>query len=76
MGFGESPIGHGLENDVPHFDREGHYRTHRNQEERRRRRRSSLKGEYIEGPGGVLANFIVVGIIIGMVAFVPTFMIH
>ena len=37
MGPGDDPFGH--QNDVPHFDREGHTRTHRREDERRKDRR-------------------------------------
>jgi hypothetical protein len=74
MGYGQAPFGQGLENDVPHFDRKGHYRTHENQDKRRQRKRGP-GGNYVptEPPRGTLANFLFVGGIISLGVFVPSF---
>ncbi|KAI9710213.1 MAG: hypothetical protein M1812_007485 [Candelaria pacifica] len=59
------------DNDVPHFDREGHFRTQEQQDERRRRRMS--EGTTIsEGGGSVLINFLFVGGIVSLAIFIPT----
>lgn len=71
LGFGDRPYGHGFQNDVPHFDRDGHYRTHLNNERHRKRRRHGHGHIPHEGPSGILANFVVVGAVIGFVAFAP-----
>lgn len=69
MGPGQRPFGY--DNDVPHFDREGHFRTHTNQEQRRQRRMS--QGYTPRGPeNSTLANFIFVGSIISLGVFIPT----
>jgi hypothetical protein len=69
MGPGQQPFGH--DNDVPHFDREGHFRTHTNHERRRQRKRSE---KYV--PAGTesstLANFIFVGSIISLGILIPS----
>jgi hypothetical protein len=71
MGPGQRPFGH--ENDVPHFDREGHFRTHTNQEHRRQRRMSGIHIP-TEPERSTLANFIFVGSIISLGVFIPTFL--
>jgi curved DNA-binding protein CbpA len=69
-GPGQRPFGH--DNDVPHFDREGHFRTHTNQEQRRQRRMS--QGYTPTGPeSSTLANFIFVSSIISLGVLIPTF---
>lgn len=72
MGPGQTPFGH--ENDVPHFDREGHFRTHVNQQNRRQqRKRESGWGEIPMGhaPRSTLVNFLFVSGIIGLGVFIP-----
>jgi curved DNA-binding protein CbpA len=74
MGPGQSPFGHGEENDVPHFDREGHLNTQQRHSERWRRRKGM---EYVpsgESPRSTLANFLFVGGIISLGIFVPSFL--
>jgi hypothetical protein len=73
MGPGQTPLGQGLENDVPHFDREGHLSTQQRHSERWRRRKGM---EYVpsgESPRSTLANFLFVGGIISLGIFVPSF---
>lgn len=72
MGPGQRPFGH--ENDVPHFDRERHFRTHENQQNRwQQRKRDSGWGEIPTGhePRSTLANFLFVSAIIGLGVFIP-----
>lgn len=70
MGPGQAPFGN--VNDVPHFDREGHLRTH-TAHERRRRTRSSSHGVPTEPGRGTLVNFLFVGSIISLGIFIPSF---
>jgi hypothetical protein len=57
--------------DVPHFDREGHFRTHDNYDKRRQRR---MKNNFVptEETRGTLAQFVFVGSIISLGVFVPS----
>lgn len=72
MGFGDTPFGKAWEYDVPHFDRDGHYRTHLNHDRRRRRRSAPGEGSSgIDSTGGILANFVIVSTVLGFVAFAP-----
>jgi hypothetical protein len=74
MGLGQKPFGDA--NDVPHFDREGHFRTHENHRQRWARRRRAIEEGYIpagEVPRGTLANFLFVGAIISLGIFIPSF---
>ena len=71
MGPGQQPWGHDRMNDVPHFDREGHFRTHENQDKRRQRRRKDDYVPVVE-TRGTLANFLFVGSIISLGVFVPS----
>jgi hypothetical protein len=74
MGPGQVPFGQGEENDVPHFDREGHLNTQRRQSERFHRRKGIEDGYVPSGevPRGTMANFLFVGGIIGLGIFVPS----
>lgn len=71
MGPGQRPWDHG--NDVPHFDKEGHFRTHDNYDRRRKRR---ISEDYIpeRETRGTLANFLFVGGIISLGVFVPSYL--
>lgn len=63
IGTGESQNDWININDVPHFDRDGHYRTQEQQEQRRMRRIREDSVDY-EGGGNMLINFIlIVGVI-------------
>lgn len=71
MGPGQQPWGHDRVNDVSHFDQEGHFRTHENQDRRRRTRRGEEYNPTAE-TRGTLANFLFVGGIISLGIFVPS----
>ncbi|CZT08695.1 hypothetical protein WAI453_006157 [Rhynchosporium graminicola] len=74
MGAGQKPWGHDEVNDVPHFDREGHYRTQENHS-RRWQRRKGMEGRQIDTgdlPRSMLANFFFVGGILSIGIMVPT----
>jgi len=74
MGLGQTPFGQGAENDVPHFDREGHFNTHMRNSARYQRRRDRNQGHVPSGemPRGTLGNFLFVGGIISLGIFVPS----
>ncbi|KUJ12143.1 DnaJ-domain-containing protein [Mollisia scopiformis] len=76
MGPGQSPWGQ--VNDVPHFDREGHTRTHENNTRRWARRKGMEDGWIPEqgAPRGMLANFLFVSGIISLGILVPSLMIE
>lgn len=79
-GFGsanQSGFVYGREDDLPHFDKEGHFRTHENQEKRREERQKvTLEDTIPESTGSsMLANFIFVSGIIGLASFVPWFIL-
>jgi len=72
MGPGQTGWGHG--NDVPHFDKEGHFRTHEQYEKRRRRRmeEEGLPTGPITGPFGqffLVSAIVAVGITIPSLIF-------
>lgn len=71
MGPGQQPWGHDRMNDVPHFDREGHFRTHESYDKRRRQR---IRQDYVPTAEtrGTFANFVFVGSIISLGVFVPS----
>ncbi|CZR59649.1 related to MDJ1 Heat shock protein-chaperone [Phialocephala subalpina] len=73
MGHGQSPGGQIHWTDVPHFDREGHTRTHENNARRWARRKGMQDGWVPEegAPRGTLANFFFVGGIVGLAVLVP-----
>ncbi len=71
-GAGVGGDGFGWGNDVPHFDRDGHFRTQEQQELRRRRRVAA--GEVsVESGGSLLLNFLFVTGIISVAIVVPSF---
>lgn len=59
---------------MPHFDRDGHFRTQEQHERRRRRRRMAAADGAVsfEGRGSMLLNFLFVGGIISLAIAVPT----
>lgn len=64
---------------VPHFDREGHFRTQEQNSRRWQRRgygrdRDGHEMPGVDVPRGTLANFLFVGGIISLGVFVPTFL--
>lgn len=65
-------------NDVPHFDREGHTRTHENNTRRWAKRKGMADGWIPdEGPPrSTLANFLFVSGIISLGIFVPALLIE
>jgi hypothetical protein len=69
MGYGQRP--HGRANDVPHFDREGHFRTHTNHERRQQRRRPD-SGMPSEPSSSMFTNFMLVSGILSVGLFVPS----
>lgn len=62
-------------NDVPHFDREGHFRTQDSiYSKQEKRRRSKTEGYAdIRPPPGMLTSFVFVGGVVLVAVFVPTF---
>jgi len=68
MGYGQQPFGHA--NDVPHFDREGHFRTHLNQEKRRKSRNVQENIPSTPGPG-TLGNFLFISSILAFGIVLP-----
>lgn len=74
MGPGQKPYGHNRTNDVPHFNREGHFRTHENHRIRWQRRKG-MEDRYIPTdhgtPPSALVNFFFVGGIISLAIVIP-----
>lgn len=73
MGPGQNPF-RGAQDDVPHFDREGHERTGRRAEEARTsRRRTRMDGQevHVEGERGQAGMFFVIGGILAASFLVP-----
>ncbi|KAF2223490.1 hypothetical protein BDZ85DRAFT_183530, partial [Elsinoe ampelina] len=64
-GTGPGGFAPGWDNDVPHFDREGHYRTQEGVE--RMRSRMKREGVEVEPSGGVMGGFLAVTAVIGAV---------
>jgi hypothetical protein len=60
-------------NDVPHFDREGHFRMHEKYDQRRRNRMND-HSEPAEDTRGMFAQFVFVGSVISLGVFVPGFL--
>jgi len=71
MGHGQNPFGHTTE--VPHFDREGHFRTHTNHERRQRQRRMSESFIPLEPGPSTLSNFLFVTGIVSLGILIPSF---
>lgn len=73
MGPGQAPFRH--YNDVPHFDREGHFRTHENIQSNSDKRRRKRPGHFIPDtpPTSMLANFLFVGAIVSLGVFLPSY---
>lgn len=69
--FGFSGMYAGWRNDVPHFDHEGHYRTHRWQEQKRIRR--NREGPIDSRGGGTIwINFLVISGVISFAFVIST----
>jgi hypothetical protein len=71
MGPGQKPWGHDRTDDVPHFDREAHFRTYENHHRRQQRRMEEEQIRTAE-TRGTFANFLFVGVIISLGVFVPS----
>jgi len=75
MGPGQKPWGHG--NDVPHFDKEGHFGTQESIDQRRRRRRERAQDgaaseDYGRGRGmGMLGQFVLISGVVGFAVYMP-----
>lgn len=72
MGPGSDPFGHREE--VPHFDKEGHTRTHRRQDERRYQREKRAygdDGEEFEPQTSLATHFLIVAGILGVTFLAP-----
>lgn len=73
MGPGQKGWRHDDLNDVPHWDREGHFRTQERHSRRWQRRRGNEDRNFDgDVPRSMLANFFFVGGIISLGIFVPT----
>ena len=70
-GLGPGQAQAGLNNDIPYFDREGHTRTHEQQDQRRRRRLEDEGVGYSEG-GSVLAKFVLIAAVVSFAFSIPT----
>ena len=70
-GFGPGGAQTGWSNDVPHFDRQGHFRTQEQQDLRRKRRMEGQTTYEYVGSGGMLINFILVGTAVSLACFMP-----
>ncbi|KAF2718245.1 DnaJ-domain-containing protein [Polychaeton citri CBS 116435] len=69
-GTGPGGFAFGFDNDVPHFDRKGHYQTHSTIEKTRhkaRRKQETADELHINASGGMMLNFFVV---CGMLGFI------
>ncbi|CVL11443.1 uncharacterized protein FPRN_07853 [Fusarium proliferatum] len=73
MGPGDDPFGH--QNDVPHFDKAGHTRTHRREDQRRkdRRQRSAMGDDDIgfEAQTTTTGHFIIISGILATAILAP-----
>ena len=74
MGPGQQPWGQG--NDVPHFDKEGHFRTHESIEAVRRRqaqrqRGVAVKGERVARGSGFWTQFMVMFSLLSLGIWLP-----
>ena len=78
MGPGQQPWGHG--NDVPHFDKQGHFRTHEGiQAERRRQQRRTSGEERVNSDArssGLMGQFLLVTAVVGLTVWVPGFLLE
>lgn len=70
MGYGQQPFGPST--DVPHFDREGHFRTHSNHEQRRRTRRMQKEVPVVDTGRGMFGNFIFISSILTLGIALPS----
>ena len=63
-----------MNNDVPHFDQDGHYRTQVSQEQRWKRRRRT-GDDYSAGQADAVVRFLIVGAIVSL-ACIPFWSSH
>ncbi|MCJ1369499.1 hypothetical protein MMC20_000710 [Loxospora ochrophaea] len=75
MGGGSSSAGTQINwadwsNDVPHFDREGHFRTQEQQDQRRQRRIQEEAMDYESG-GSMFINFVLIGGMVSLACLLP-----
>ncbi|KAL9596430.1 MAG: hypothetical protein Q9219_005814 [cf. Caloplaca sp. 3 TL-2023] len=70
-GLGPAGAAGGLDNDVPHFDRRGHFRTQEQQDQRRARR---INEDFIHdsNSSSLLLNFFLVSGILAVTVIIPT----
>lgn len=73
MGYGQHPFGPST--DVPHFDREGHFRTHTNHEQRRRTRHVQEELPMDTGRG-MFGNFVFISSILILGIAIPGLIIE
>ena len=71
MGYGQKPWGHERTDDVSHFDREGHSRTHEHYDKRRRQKMREGFAP-TDDTRGTFANFLFVGGIVSLGVFIPS----
>ncbi|MDI1487251.1 MAG: hypothetical protein OHK93_006520 [Ramalina farinacea] len=64
-GFGPGQGQAGMNNDVPHFDQDGHYRTQVSQEQRWKRRRRT-EDDYSTDQADAVVRFLIVGAIVSL----------
>lgn len=76
MGPGQKSWRHDELYDVPHWDRDGHFRTQERHSRRWQRRKGMEDRQVGDGdvPRSMLANFFFVGGIISLGIFVPSFL--
>ena len=76
MGPGQQPWGHG--NDVPHFDKQGHFRTHEGIQAERRRQRKKMNGhersESDDKGSGLMGQFFLIAGVVTFTVWVPAYL--
>lgn len=70
-GFGIGGSQTDWNSDIPHFDRDGHYRTQEQQEQRRMKRIRKDSVDYDSG-GSMLLNFVLIGGVISLAYMIST----
>lgn len=74
-GFGPAGSPDGLDNDVPHFDRQGHIRTQEQQDQRRVRRAGEQAIDYVYG-GSIFLNFVFISGILVVACLIPVVFVN